>query len=249
VTAHGGPLPKIPVTARAYLGATQPCGEIPDDRIRRLERRRSPAPHWSNRSIGLRSLSHGRSRGGGRETLAGHRLTAPILGLPNACSRPRCGHAGDRRRGRRVAATPAGEHAGFEDRMGVGHKGPGGLRGEVFHLARIRAMCVGVAGAGSARRRTEGVVVRHSVGCAFREGGARGNRPGSCWPHPSATPRRSSRAPARASWPPDGQATDTSGGNLAVAIKHIVDDLFPLGPNIAWGGTGSASASGSDGSF
>ncbi len=31
----------------------------------------------------------------------------------------------------------------------------------------------------------------------------------------------------------DGQGTDTSGGNLAVATKRTVQKLFPLGTHIA----------------
>jgi 20S proteasome alpha/beta subunit len=37
----------------------------------------------------------------------------------------------------------------------------------------------------------------------------------------------------------DGQATDMSGGNLAVATKSTVQKLFTLGDHVAWGATGS----------
>lgn len=38
----------------------------------------------------------------------------------------------------------------------------------------------------------------------------------------------------------DSQATDTSGGDVAVATRLTVPKLFPLGTHIAWGGTGGA---------
>jgi proteasome beta subunit len=37
----------------------------------------------------------------------------------------------------------------------------------------------------------------------------------------------------------DGQATDTSGGPIVFATRHVTRKLFPLGNNIAWGGTGN----------